>query len=98
MRLARSIRCMDWGCTVRVVRDGLWLCSDCTLVACNGFHGIELADPEATINGVNALGRHLVPVFDSETGRGVLEFSAIPCASCKTHLAGYRAEFAILGK
>jgi hypothetical protein len=85
---------------VRVIQDDLWLCSDCTQVACNGPHGAELTDAVSTLAGLDALGPHLVPDFDSnaETNTGIDEFSRVACASCKTHLAGYRARFAILGE
>ena len=85
---------------MRLIQDDLYLCSDCTLVACNGPHGVTLTDPEATINGLSVLGPHLVPDFDADrkTDRGIEEFSRVQCASCKTHLAGYRARFAILGE
>jgi hypothetical protein len=82
---------------VRVIHDDIWLCSDCTQVACNGEHGIELSDSEATIRGLSLLGPHLVPDCDSETGEGLDEFSRTVCDACKTPLAGYRARFAILG-
>jgi len=86
---------------MRIIQDDLWLCADCTLVACNGTHGIELTDPDATIKGLAMLGPHLVPDFDSNTldspERGIDEFSSAPCEACKTRLAGHRARFATLG-
>jgi hypothetical protein len=83
---------------MRVIRDGLWLCSDCTYVACNGSYGMDLAaakraELEMAVNRIP----HLVPNFDSETGRGIREFSATPCACCGSKLAGYHAKFAQLG-
>jgi hypothetical protein len=81
---------------VQIDRDNLWLCSDCTRVACDGILGIELTNPTATIIGLDKLGPHLVPDFDSETNEGLREFSSVPCDACGTHLAGYRARFATL--
>jgi hypothetical protein len=83
---------------VKVIQDELFLCADCSMVACNGSHGVELEDTDATLRGLAELGPHLVPDFDPETGEGLREFSSVPCASCKTGLAGYRARFAILGE
>lgn len=83
---------------MKVIQDDLWLCQDCTFVACNGSRGIELQDPEATLKGLASLGPHLVPDFDSETGDGLEEFSRRGCDACKTRLHGYHARFAILGE
>lgn len=82
---------------MKVKRYDVYLCSDCMQVASNGANGIELADRSATIEGIKALGPHLVPDFDSETRDGLREFSNVPCSACRTKLAGYRARFAILG-
>ena len=68
---------------MRVILDDLYLCSDCTQVACNGVHGIELLDAEATIKGISMLGQHLVLDFDSETGEGLETFSGTPCDACQ---------------
>ena len=85
---------------MKIIRDELYLCSDCTQVACNGPHGLDI--PEKTLHeivrGLSRLGLHLVSDFDSETGEGLKEVSSVQCASCKTSLAGYRARFAILGE
>ena len=81
---------------MQVANDCIWLCSDCTVVACNGEHGVELYDRNATLAGLATLGPHLVPNFDSETGDGIMEFSSRICESCGTSLAGYRAKFAQL--
>jgi hypothetical protein len=81
---------------MQIDRDNLWLCSDCMQVACNGIHGVELSIPTATVIGLDKLGPHLVPYFDSETNEGLREFSSVPCDACGTHLAGYRARFATL--
>lgn len=83
---------------MQIIVDSIWLCSDCATVACNGTHGIELADKDATVSGLAKLGAHLVPNFDSETGEGIREFSSRVCEACGTSLAGYRAKFAQLGE
>ena len=83
---------------MRVIQDELYLCSDCTVVACNGASGTVLENPDATMRGLESLGPHLVPDFDSETDEGLDDFSCVECDSCKTNLAGYRARFAILGE
>lgn len=84
---------------MEIVNDGLMLCADCLMVACNGdTSGIEdEAREKEVVEGVAALGPHLVPSFDSETGEGISEFSRCSCDACGTHLAGSRHSFAILG-
>lgn len=84
---------------MEIIKDGLWLCSDCTYVACNGSHGTDLSanDLAIVVMGVSELGPHLVPDFDSETSEGLREFSAHQCDSCLSTLTGYRARFALLG-
>jgi hypothetical protein len=79
------------------LRD-LYLCSDCTQIACNGPSGMDTSprDLDTLVRAVAKLGPYLVPDFDSESGDGIREFSRIPCDSCRTQLAGYRARFAIL--
>lgn len=47
--------------------------------------------------GLTRLGPHLVPAFDSESGKGCDEFAVGTCDCCATRLAGARYEFAILG-
>jgi len=84
---------------MKIIRDELYLCSDCTQVSCNGPDGIDIsAKTLASVQrGLFNLGPHLVPNFDWEMGAGWREFSTVPCDSCKTVLAGYRARFAVLG-
>lgn len=85
---------------MQVIQDNLWLCCDCTFVACNGPHGMDI-DPENLLiveTGLAELGPHVVPDFDSETGEGLEDFSSRQCASCLSGLAGYRARFAKLGE
>lgn len=48
--------------------------------------------------GLDKLGLHLVPDFDSEYGRGHDEFSWRPCQCCGTSLGGARWQFAVLGE
>ena len=88
---------------MRILEDGLYLCVDCTLVECSGIRGTSL---EGTPRGAEVLAAlaklgergHAAPAFDSETGQGMREFSSMPCAACGDTLAGYRAEFALLGE
>jgi hypothetical protein len=85
---------------MRIVKDNLFLCADCTAVSCNGTGGLDIPEKTLaeTVRGLEHLGPHLVPDFNSETGDGLLEFSRRACDSCETVLAGYRARFAILGE
>lgn len=48
--------------------------------------------------GLEALGPHLVPNFDSEAGTGYDEFSWRMCDCCNSRLGGSRHEFAVLGE
>lgn len=48
--------------------------------------------------GLAKLGRNLVSNFDSETNKGIEEFSTRPCDCCHSKLFGSRHEFAILGE
>jgi hypothetical protein len=97
---------------MEIKRDGILLCEDCTIVAVNGdYSGFDYQmngrGPEAEAKrdariaevdaGLAALGPHLVPNFDSETNRGIDEFSWRPCGCCGLKLAGSRHEFAVLG-
>ncbi len=91
---------------MNVVRDDLWLCVDCLMVAVNGdasgldysYGEEEAVEKLAAIEaGLERLGAHLVPDFDSETGEGHEEFSARGCDCCLSHLAGELHRFAILG-
>lgn len=88
-----------------IIQDCLWLCSDCTQVACNGSRGMDLGAKEVKRieDGLVALSAghgwaHLVPNFDSETGDGIRECSDRICECCKSSLAGYRAKFALLNR
>lgn len=49
------------------------------------------------VKGLEALGPHLVPNYDSESGTGCEEFTWRPCGCCGSKLAGSRHEFAVLG-
>lgn len=92
---------------MKVIRDGIWLCDDCTLYAVNDdLTGIDYylsgaeADKRAkeVKKGVHSLGRNLVIASDSETGKGHEEFSSRRCDACnQPNAAGARTEFAILG-
>lgn len=91
---------------MRVVRDDLWLCTDCTVFAVNGdlsgidySHSSEQAEKRASAvqDGVAKLGAHLVSDFDSETREGIREFSRCGCDACGSQLAGEMHRFAVLG-
>lgn len=93
---------------MKVIRDDLWLCVDCTIVACNGdYSGFDYTygrDVEArdkriaeVDEGLAKLGPHLCPNYDVENGHGIREFSACGCDACGSMLAGEMHRFAILG-
>ncbi len=89
-----------------VARDDLWLCVDCLMVAVNGdATSIDEGSKDATDRkiaeieaGLDGLGPHLVPDFDSETGEGHEEFAHMGCDCCGSDLAGEMHRFAILGE
>lgn len=90
---------------MQVIRDGILLCEDCLFAAVNGdvtgvsdIPGITAAERiQAIESGLSKLGANLVPDFDSETNKGIDEYSVRPCDCCGTKLHGSRHEFAILG-
>lgn len=88
-----------------VVRDDLWFCVDCLMIAVNGdassldYHYGDKAD-ERLVEieaGLTRLGPHVVPDFDSNTGDGHKEFARYGCDCCGSRLAGEMHRFAILG-
>lgn len=89
-----------------VTHDGIRLCADCMIFAVNGdASGLDYSygdKAEARLaeitKGLEALGAHLVPDFDSESGRGIEEFRSGPCHCCKSPLSGAFYDFAILGE
>lgn len=83
---------------MQIVRDDLWLCIDCTIVACNGdYSGIDSDERVEEIDeGLEELGPHLVPDFDSEADEGIREFSNCGCDCCGSELAGTMHRFAVL--
>lgn len=85
---------------MEIIKDDLWLCTDCLMVACNGdTSGIEGEDRVKEVEaGLEALGPGLVPDFDSETEEGMEEFSHRSCDGCGEWRAGSRHRFAILGE
>ena len=95
---------------MKVVRGDLWLCTECLQPAVNDewssfdYYYTDEEERDAKIlrvrRGLEALGPHLVPDFDSETGEGHKEFARAPiggCACCRTNLAGEWHRFAVLG-
>ena len=76
----------------------IWLCDDCTIAACNGdFTGFASDEQvEKTTAGLERLGAHLVPDFDSETNDGIEEFTSRGCDCCRDGLAGSKHRFATL--
>jgi hypothetical protein len=93
---------------MEVAKDNLYLCAGCLGPAVNGdFSCLDnyyddaagLAQEKASIlAGLAKLGPHLVTNHDSETGEGVLSFSALPCNCCGTTAAGERYRFATLAE
>jgi hypothetical protein len=85
---------------MKIIQDDLWLCVDCLFYAVNGdLTGIDDAKRAKEVSdGVDALGPHLVPDFDVETGEGRCEFARMGCDACGSHLAGEMHRFAILGE
>jgi len=91
---------------MRVVRDGLRLCSDCMCLhetgdaTSFGHHYGKDADARlmACETGLAGLGPHLVLAWDSETGAGIHVFSWAQCDACGTRLGGARYEYATLGR
>lgn len=84
---------------MRVIQDDIWLCVDCLFAAVNGDMPTDSTperDAEIT-EGLAALGPHLVPDFDMETGEGHSEFSSCGCDCCCSGLAGEMHRFAVLG-
>ena len=91
---------------VKVTQDNIWLCQDCLVAAVNDdYTGLDYSyspkvdDQKAKEirEGLDKLGSHLVPDFDSDTEDGIDEFSRKTCDCCGTWLAGSRHRFAILG-
>ena len=85
----------------------LWLCDDCLFAAVyddytpldHRYAREEANERMAQIKeGLDKLGPHLVPDFESETCEGIREFSRTSCGCCACQLAGQRHRFAILGE
>lgn len=82
---------------MRVVRDGIQLCTDCMILAVNGDEsGLTAERAETCYAGLEKLGPHLVPAFDSEAQEGISEFTYYPCECCGSKLGGTRYDFAVL--
>lgn len=91
---------------MKVIEDDLWLCTDCLFAAVNDdYTGLDYSysKPEAESRerairkGLADLGPNLVYNADSETSKGMNEFSHRPCDCCGSALAGARERFAVLG-
>lgn len=84
---------------MKVVRDDLWFCDCCSLAAVNG-DSCECDDEhdDDVVKGLDDLGPHVVPDFDSNDDEGIEEFSWKECDCCGTRLGGSRHRFAVLGE
>ena len=82
---------------MRIVLDNLYCCTDCTLAAVNGDYPDDERRAREVEKGIAALGPHLVPDFDSNTGEGIKDFSWTACDCCGSPLGGGRHRFAVLG-
>lgn len=95
---------------MKVVRDDLWLCPDCMIVAVNGdVSGIQYSygpEGEDAVDkriaeiyaGLEALGPHLVPDNEGQYGDGHEEFAHKTCACCRHSWGGEWFRFAVLGE
>ena len=87
---------------MKVIRDDLWLCTDCLFGAVNDdYTGCDLDETVDRVKaGLKVLGPGLVPDFDSESPEqdGILEFSRWRCDCCRSSLGGSRHRFAVLGE
>ncbi len=88
---------------MRVCLDDLWLCVDCLMAAVNGdFTALdnhpETADERmAEISaGLESLGPHLVPDFDSEADTGIRFRNYCQCDCCQSAKGGTFHRFATL--
>ena len=82
---------------MQTIRDGLEFCETCMVITINGYDDNSTeAEDKACSEGLTRLGPHVVPDFDTETGRGYDEFKTTPCACCQSRLYGARYDFAII--
>lgn len=82
---------------MRIERE-FWVCVDCLLVLVNGDDSGVPEDRLAAVHaGVEALGAHVVPHFDTETGEGHYDFAKLHCGCCDSGLAGEFHRMAVLG-
>ena len=87
---------------VRTIVDGLRFCQCCLFAALYG-DACDCPDEHdgkvtAGLDRLTSEGGHIVPAFDSDTGRGCDEFSWHACDCCRSHDGGSRHEFAILAQ
>lgn len=86
---------------MKVIVDNMWFCIDCTMLAVNGdASGMSDEQEKRSTEGLDDLGAHIVPDFDSETGEGYQDFArpARGCDCCGSGLAGTFHRFAQLGE
>ena len=82
-----------------IIRDDLWLCEDCAIVAVNndwtGIDDARSADIDSGLARLDKLG-HLVPNDARESDHRA--FSMLPCHCCQSPLHGPRSRFALLSR
>lgn len=87
---------------MKIIQDDLWFCEDCFLLfETNGISSFKSEDRIREIEKELSLFEvegHLVSNNDSETGKGIKEFSWKYCDCCGTGLTGKRYRMALLGR
>lgn len=82
---------------MKVIRDGLWLCTDCTFAAVNGDGPEDEERDKLVTEGLTRLGPHLVPDFNSEDD-GIETFGTRRCDCCRWFGGSAFHRFAVLGE
>lgn len=76
-----------------ITHDDLCVCTDCYMFVCIGSVG----DLDMVIEAaLEAIGGHMYPDTNSETGDGIDEFSWRPCRCCHSKLGGARYRMIVL--